>query len=68
VNYGKKNWGLAGYGGPATKLSLWHLSWRPTVSQCLFPPADCLSNLRPRSPSVKRFISTPWGVIDTKKL
>lgn len=66
VNYGKKNWALGGYGGPMTKLSQWHLSWRPPVASCLFPPAECLANLRPRSPSTKRFISTPWGVIDTK--
>ncbi len=65
VNYGKKNWALGGYGGPMTKLSQWHLSWRPPISACLFPPAECLVNLRPRSPSTKRFISTPWGVIDT---
>jgi hypothetical protein len=65
VNYGKPNWALGGYGGPMTKLSQWHLSWRPPISSCFFPPAECLANLRPRSPSAKRFISTPWGVIDT---
>ena len=68
VNYGKKNWQLGGYGGPTTKLSKWHLSWRPSLTECLFSASECSSNLKSRAGSRKKFISTPWGVVDMSVL
>ena len=69
VNYKQPNWALGGYGGPYSKLSSWHLSWKPSLENCMFSKTDCANNLKSKKlVSVPRFISTPWGVIDTKKL
>jgi hypothetical protein len=69
VNYKQANWALGGYGGPYSKLSLWHLSWKPTLGNCMFSATECANNLKSKKlVSVQRFISTPWGVIDTTKL
>lgn len=45
VDYGKSGWEMGGYGGPNTKLSKWHLSWKPTLDTCLFTLNECKSNL-----------------------
>ena len=69
VNYKQANWALGGYGGPYSKLSSWHLSWKPSLENCMFSAAECANNLKSKKlVSVPRFISTPWGVIDTTKL
>jgi von Willebrand factor type D domain len=39
VDYKKPNWQMGGYGGPSSKLSRWHLAWKPT--QCMFTAAEC---------------------------
>jgi hypothetical protein len=69
VNYKQANWALGGYGGPYSKLSSWHLSWKPSLENCMFSKTECANNLKSvNRVSVPRFISTPWGVIDTTKL
>jgi hypothetical protein len=65
VNYGKSNWQLGGYGGPNTKLSKWHLAWRPSVENCMFSKQECQNNLRDQASNRGRFIMTPWGRVDT---
>ena len=45
VNYGKPGWEMGGYGGPNTLLSKWHLSWKPSIADCLFNTDDCKINL-----------------------
>jgi len=66
VNYGKPNWQIGGYGGPFTKLSRWHLAWRPSLSQCMFSQNDCRNNLRAQlNKSRNRYINTPFGRVDT---
>jgi hypothetical protein len=69
VNYKQANWALGGYGGPYSKLSSWHLSWKPSLETCMFSKTECANNLKSKKlVSVPRFISTPWGMIDTRKL
>ena len=69
VNYGQVKWQVAGYGGRNTKLSKWQLSWRPTVAECMFSASECQNNLRDISEGRKRrFISTPFGTLDTNKV
>jgi len=66
VNYGKPNWQIGGYGGPFTKLSRWHLAWRPSLSQCMFSQSECSSNLRSElNKSRNRYVNTPFGRVDT---
>jgi hypothetical protein len=66
VNYGKPNWQIGGYGGPFTKLSRWHLSWRPSLSQCMFSQSDCRKNLQAQlNKSRNRYVNTPFGRVDT---
>ncbi len=45
VDYGKPNWEMGGHGGPDTKLSKWHLSWKPSLDQCMFGLDECKKNL-----------------------
>jgi len=68
VNYGQRNWQLGGYGGPNTKLSKWHLSWRPSMQDCMFSKSDCANNLKDQVGRKYRFVSTPWGRIDTSAM
>ena len=66
VNYGKPNWQIGGYGGPFTKLSKWHLSWRPSLSQCMFSQSDCRKNIQSQlTNSRNRYVNTPFGRVDT---
>ena len=65
VNYGKPNWQIGGYGGPFTKLSRWHLAWRPSLSQCMFSQSECAINLRDQLKSKTRYVNTPFGRVDT---
>ena len=66
VNYGKPNWQIGGYGGPFTKLSKWHLAWRPSLAQCMFSKSDCRTNLRDQlNKSRTRYVNTPFGRVDT---
>lgn len=65
VNYGKPNWQIGGYGGPFTKLSKWHLAWRPSLSKCMFSQNECKKNLLDQTRSKHRYINTPFGRIDT---
>jgi hypothetical protein len=67
VNYGKRNWGIGGYGGPYSKLSRWHLSWRPSVENCMFSKAECQRNLASQG-GYRRFIHTPFGRIDMNQM
>jgi hypothetical protein len=45
VDYGKPSWEMGGYGGPNTKLSRWHLAWKPSLADCLFSIDECKANL-----------------------
>jgi hypothetical protein len=68
VNYGKRNWQLGGYGGSFTKMSRWHLSWRPSVDNCMFSKKECTDNIKDKNTARIRFVRTPWGRIDTNAL
>jgi hypothetical protein len=65
VNYGSNNWELGGYGGPNTKLSQWHLSWRPSLETCMFSKQECQDNLKDQVANKNRFINTVFGIVDT---
>jgi len=68
VNYGKAQWAIGGYGGRNTKLSKWQLAWRPSLADCMFSVKECANNLQDITERKRRrFISTPFGVIDTNK-
>jgi hypothetical protein len=68
VNYGKAQWAIGGYGGRNTKLSKWQLAWRPSLADCMFSAKECANNLQDIAERRRsRFISTPFGVIDTNK-
>jgi hypothetical protein len=54
VNYGQRGWEMGGYGGPNTKLSRWHLAWKPSLNQCLFSANECKTNLGMPVPVVKK--------------
>lgn len=54
VEYGQRGWEMGGYGGPNTKLSRWHLSWKPSLDQCMFSVNDCKANLGLPVPSIAK--------------
>jgi hypothetical protein len=66
VDYGKNNWELGGYGGPNTKLSQWHLSWRPSLETCMFSKQECQDNIKDRISNKNRFVNTVFGRVDTR--
>ena len=66
VDYGKNNWELGGYGGPNTKLSKWHLSWRPTLDTCMFSKKECEENIKDKIANKNRFVNTVFGRVDTR--
>ena len=68
INYGKNNWQLGGYGGPNTKLSKWHLSWRPSLDTCMFSKKECQDNLKDQASNKRRFVNTAFGRIDTNAM
>jgi hypothetical protein len=68
VNYGKSNWELGGYGGPNTKLSQWHLSWRPSLETCMFSKQECEDNIKDKIANKNRFINTVFGRVDTRAI
>ena len=41
IDYGKPSWEMGGYGGPNSKLTKWHLAWRPALDKCLFSVSEC---------------------------
>ena len=69
VAYGSSNWEFGGYGGANTKLSRWHLAWRPLVEDCMFSKADCQKNARPMGVASKPvWVRTPWGRVNMAAL
>lgn len=68
INYGKSNWQLGGYGGPNSKLSKWHLSWRPSLDECMFSRQECQNNLKDQAVNKKRYVMTAFGRIDTSAI
>lgn len=68
VNYGKSNWALGGYGGPNSKLSRWHLSWRPSLNECMFSRQECQANLKDQAANRNRYVMTVFGRIDTRAM
>ena len=68
INYGKSNWALGGYGGPNSKLSRWHLSWRPSLNECMFSRQECQANLKDKAANRNRYVMTAFGRIDTRAM
>lgn len=68
INYGQSNWALGGYGGPNSKLSKWHLSWRPSVNECMFSKQECQANLKDQVANRNRYVMTAFGRIDTRAM
>jgi hypothetical protein len=68
VSYGKHNWALGGYGGPNSKMSRWHLAWRPSMETCMFSKADCQRYLRDQNGAKNRFVRTVFGRVDMNAL
>lgn len=54
VEYGQRGWEMGGYGGPNTKLSRWHFSWKPSIEQCMFTVNECKANLGLTSKAIRR--------------
>jgi hypothetical protein len=63
VEYGRGNWAMGGYGGRGSKMSKWHLAWRPSVDECMFSRAQCSSNVADLA-AAKRQIVTKFGTVD----
>ena len=68
INYGQSNWALGGYGGPNSKLSKWHLSWRPSLNECMFSRQECQANLKDQAVNRNRYVMTAFGRIDTRAM
>jgi len=68
INYGQRNWALGGYGGPNSKLSRWHLSWRPSLNECMFSRQECQANLKDQAANRNRYVMTAFGRIDTRAM